>query len=161
MKWFRLSCGVLVCAVSAVLWWLNMSSSPFMDHDLQMQRKYLGSMYDALAPEREEQRVLAEDYWLRYRGVKNDPFWGEKSRLGIQGPADHYRLHGRREGRIYARVIRPKDMELEKKLAELYWQRNPEVARSQIWGRTSSLGILGPRDHYRFRGKRQGLQWGQ
>jgi len=161
MKWLRLSFGVLVCGLSAVLWWLNMINAPSMGHDGQMQRRYLSSMYNTLAPDLKEQRLLAEDYWLRYEGVRNDSFWGENSRLGIKGPADHYRQHGRREGRIYARVFRPKDMELEKELAELYWQRNPDVAMSAIWGRTSSLGILGPRDHNRFHGKRQGLQWGK
>ncbi|BHH85875.1 hypothetical protein LA52FAK_41640 [Desulforhopalus sp. 52FAK] len=161
MKRLRLLSAILVCSLSAGLWLLNMSKSPVIDHDLQMQRKYLNSVYDTLAPDLQEQRILAMDYWLRYPDVRNDSFWGEDSRLGIQGPADHYKHHGRREGRIYARVMRPDDMVLEKELAELYWRRNPDVAGSSIWGREGALGLLGPRDHYRFFGKHQGRKWGK
>jgi hypothetical protein len=118
-------------------------------------------MHDKLAPDLQKERSLAMDYWLRYSDVRHDSFWGEKSRLGIKGPADHYRHHGRREGRIYAAVSRPEDMTLEKELAEAYWQENPDVARSSVWGRQSSLGILGPRDHYRFYGRGQGRTWGK
>ena len=159
MKWFRLFCGLLICSLSAVLWWLNVSKSPLVNHDLQVQREYLNSMYDKLAPDLQEQRLLAIDYWLRYPDIRNDSFWGEKSRLGIRGPADHYHHHGRREGRIYARVFRPVDMVQEERFAEAYWLQNPDIEKSSIWGRQSSLGILGPRDHYRYYGKRQGRKW--
>ena len=161
MKFFRLLCGLTVCLLSAVVWWVNFSQSPMRDHDYKMQRQYVNSMYDKFAPDLQQERVLAIDYWLRYSDVRNDAFWGENSRLGVKGPEDHYRQHGRREGRIYATISRPEDMVLERELAEAYWQQNPDVAKSTIWGRHSSLGILGPRDHYQFYGKRQGRKWGE
>lgn len=161
MKRLRLLCGLTVCLVSVVVWWVNFSQSPMMDHDYKGHRQYVNSMYDKLAPDLQEERVRAIDYWLRYSDVRKHAFWGENSRLGIKGPADHYRHHGRWEGRIFSKVSRPADMVLEKELAEVYWQRNPDVAKSTIWGRQGSLGIFGPRDHYRFYGKRQGRKWGE
>lgn len=161
MKWLRGSCVFMVCTISAVLWGLHLLNSPLIDKERSLQQRYLRAVYRKLAPDLKEQRLLAQDYWLRYPDVKNDSFWGEKSRLGIQGPADHYRQHGRREGRIYARVARPDDMGVEQKLARAYWKRYPDVAKSSLWGENSSLGILGPRDHYRFYGQRQGRRWGE
>lgn len=161
MKWLKLCCAVLVCAISAGLWWAHFLRSPLMNPEQKVQRQYVNTIYEQLAPDLQEQRLLARDYWLRYPDIKNDSFWGEKSRMGIKGPADHYRHHGKREGRIYARVIRPDNQVLEKKLAQAYWERNPDVAKSSIWGKDGTLGILGPRDHYRFYGKRQGRKWGE
>lgn len=161
MKWIRLIAALFVCLSSVMLWWINFSRSPLMDHDRNVQREYLNSMYDELAPDLQNERLLAIDYWLRYPDVRQNDFWGEKSRLGIKGPADHYRHHGHQEGRIYAKVIKPDDMVLERKLAEAYWSRYQDIARSPIWGRDGSLGVLGPRDHYRFYGQREGRKWGQ
>lgn len=161
MKLLRLVVVLIFCSISAGLWGLNFLQSPLYNHEMKLQQKYLSSKYDELAPDLQEQRLLAFDYWQRYPDVRKDSFWGEKSRLGVKGPADHYRHHGRREGRIYARVARPEDEDLESRLAEAYWQRNPDIAKSKIWGRQSSLGILGPRDHYRFYGNRQGRKWGE
>lgn len=159
MKWIRLITAICVCLISVTLWWVNFSRSPLMDHDINMQRQYLNAMHDELAPDLQNERLLAIDYWLRYPDVRKNDFWGEKSRLGIKGPADHYRHHGRREGRIYAKVIKPDDMALERKLAEAYWNRYQDIARSPIWGRDGSLGVLGPRDHYRFYGQGEGRVW--
>lgn len=161
MKYLKLFFVFSICALSVVLWLLNFLQSPLYKREMVEQQKYLNARYDELAPDLQEQRQLALDYWQRYPDVRKDGFWGEKGRLGIKGPADHYRYHGRREGRIFARVARPDDLDLEARLAEAYWKRNSDVAGSDVWGRTSALGILGPRDHYRFLGERQGRRWGE
>jgi hypothetical protein len=159
----RVKAGVvfLVCTLSALLWWLQAVQSPLFDKEARESRKYLQTMHEKLSPDLQEQRQLAVDYWLRYEDVRKHFLWGEKGRLGIKGPADHYRTHGKEEGRIYALIARPDDMAKEERLAKAYWQRNPNVARSKIWGKNSPMGILGPRDHYRFYGMREGLKWGE
>jgi len=161
MRIFKVTFVLIICCISTTLWLVNFLQSPLSNHEFRQQRKYLNAKYDELAPDLQEERILALDYWQRYPDVRKNNYWGENSRLGLRGPADHYRHHGRREGRIYARLSYPEDLVLERKLAEAYWQRNPDVAKSPVWGRESPLGILGARDHYRFCGKREGRKWGE
>lgn len=44
----------------------------------------------------------------------------------------------------------------EKKLAEAYWQRYPDVNLSEYWGPTGPLRIFGPHDHYKQYGQQEG-----
>ncbi len=81
--------------------------------------------------------------------------------MGIWGARDHFLQHGKREGRIFSPVPESDDMVLEKRLAEIYWKRYPEIEKSSIWGRKGELGILGPRDYHTHRGRFQGKVWGK
>ena len=151
----------MICAVSAVIWWVQALQSPFLNEQAQATRKNLQTTFEKTAPELQELRQLASDYWLRYDDVRNHPLWGEGGRFGIKGPLNHYRIHGKKEGRIYAKISRPEDLDSEERLARAYWRRYPAVADSEIWGEKGSLGVLGPRDHYRFFGRKIGHRWGE
>ena len=106
------------------------------------------------------EELLARSYWMRYRDIRLDRHWGETGAMGIAGPRHHYRQHGQREGRIFAPLVIPDDLETEAVLAESYWRRYPEVRDSWVWGEHSALGILGPRDHYLHVGRGLGYLWG-
>lgn len=47
----------------------------------------------------------------------------------------------------------------DRALAEAYWTRYPDVAASPVYGRTSSLGFLGAREHYQRFGHNEGRVW--
>lgn len=53
------------------------------------------------------------------------------------------------------------DMAAEQRLAEAYWQRNPDVAASGYYGRHGRIGIFGAREHWLRHGKREGRHWGE
>lgn len=50
----------------------------------------------------------------------------------------------------------PRDQEQERLLAESYWQRYPDIRLHPYWGENGSLGIHGPRHHYRLHGQGEG-----
>ena len=108
----------------------------------------------------EMQKNLAEAYWLRYDDVRNHHYFGENGVLGITGAQEHFRQYGKKEKRIFARLVIPADLEAEKRYAEFYWARYPDIAASTVWGVHSKLGILGPRDHYIHIGRHEGKIWG-
>lgn len=81
--------------------------------------------------------------------------------MGIWGPRDHFSLHGKREGRIFQPLHAKGDIKDETRMAELYWSRYPEIENNSIWGRNSQLGIRGPWDHYRYRGRFERKIWGK
>ena len=64
------------------------------------------------------EELLARSYWMRYRDIRLDRHWGETGAMGIAGPRHHYRQHGQREGRIFAPLVIPDDLETEAVLAE-------------------------------------------
>lgn len=104
--------------------------------------------------------ALAEAYYLRYPDIASDTFFGRSGPMGIYGAREHYRQYGRSEGRIFGDILKPEDMSAERTFAEAYWERYQDVAKSRVWGRDGNLGILGPRDHFRYIGQRQGKIWG-
>lgn len=53
------------------------------------------------------------------------------------------------------------DMVAEQRLAEAYWQRNPDVAASSHYGRNGKAGVLGAREHWLRHGKSEGRHWGE
>ncbi|PIE58129.1 MAG: hypothetical protein CSA33_04240 [Desulfobulbus propionicus] len=118
-------------------------------------------MGEKVSLELSQEKQLALAYWKRYPDVREHPLWGEQGALGIKGPADHYRHHGRQEGRVFQELITAKDTAREAKLAEAYWSRYPDVAQSPVWGKKSALGVAGPRDHYLLFGQDEGRIWGE
>jgi hypothetical protein len=135
-------------------------NSGILDPAIRAEKQYLDSYIREHSPDLQHQRMLARAYWTRYEDIRTDPYFGEHGPNGIFGARDHYNLHGRREGRVYGPTPTVTDLEREKVLAESYWNRYPDVAESGVWGRKSSLGVLGPRDHYRYVGKYLGNTWG-
>lgn len=155
---------LLVCAaavlIATVLFIEGLYHSPFLDPRRETERKFVNNYVRANTPDAAKERLLAESYWRRYRDVREDTYWGENGPMGIWGPRDHYRQHGRREGRIFRPLAEALDPEAEKILAGAYWDRYPDVRVSPIWGEHSDLGILGPRDHFIHIGKALGRTWG-
>lgn len=149
--------------VSLYLYINNLLHSPIVNPSQQAEKKYLQSFIENNDQRYKEEKLLAEGYWLRYKDVATNRYWGKNGPMGIWGPRDHYQLHGRREGRIFKGVEKPDnlDLNLEKELAELYWSRYPVIEKNSIWGRKSQLGILGPRDYHTHRGCFEGKVWGK
>ena len=147
-------------SLSIILWLHGLLSSQIFNPEIHIPKRKAAALLREGALDRTREMQLARAYWLRYNDVRTDPFFGENGLLGLTGAAEHYRQHGRREGRIYGPVAEVRDPGQEQLLAEAYWQRYPAIAESSIWGRKSALGIRGPRDHYRYIGKYQRLVWG-
>lgn len=151
---------VSVVGISILFWLRGFLNSPFMIPDLKTEKQYLDEYILTNSPDHKREKLLAEAYWMRYQDVKKSTYWGKDGPLSIWGPRDHYKIHGRKEGRIFAPLSYPKNRRLEAELANAYWKRYPDIADSEVWGRNSQLGILGPRDHFKYVGKRQGKVWG-
>lgn len=157
-----LSIGIVstsfLCAV--YLYTAGLLNSPLFNPDEVDAQQYLIEFIHNNSPDIERERLLAEAYWMRYADVRSDRHWGENGPMGIWGPRDHFLLHGKREGRIFQPVIYPEDKESESELAEIYWNRYPDIRRSRAWGEHSALGIFGPRDHYTYIGRFEKRVWG-
>lgn len=151
--------GVLV--LSVIAWLHGLFSSQIFNPEIVAQKRQAAALLRGAKEQRSTEVELARAYWLRYEDIRNHFLFGESGLLGISGASEHYRQHGRHEGRIYGPISDPADPGKERILAEAYWSRYPEVAKSQVWGRKSALGIRGPRDHYRYIGRRQNLIWGE
>ena len=152
---------VSTLVVSLYYYGFGLIHSPVFNSGEQAQKKYLQKFIEDNDQNLQQEKLLAEGYWLRYKDVRQDRYWGENGPTGIWGPRDHYQLHGRREGRIFEPVEQPEDLTLEKELAEIYWKRYPEIEKNSIWGRNSQLGILGPRDYHEHVGRFQNKLWGR
>ncbi len=152
---------ILAVVGSSVFFWLRgFLNSPFLVAELKTEKEYLEKYIVTNSPNNKREKLLAEAYWLRYQDVMKHTYWGKNGPLSIWGPRDHYTIHGRKEGRIFAPLSYPKDLKMEAELARVYWIRYPDIADSAVWGRLSQLGILGPRDHFKYVGQRQGKVWG-
>jgi hypothetical protein len=156
----RLLVTVAVLGISCWLWILGLTGSPVFTPALVEENRYVRQYIQEQAPDYQEVNRLARAYWKRYPDVRNHKYFGKNGPMGIFGAREHFEQHGRREGRIYAPLHVPDDLERERKLAEAYWRRYPAVEQSDIWGRDSELGILGPRDHYQYYGRKHGYSWG-
>jgi hypothetical protein len=147
-------------ALSLILWLHGLLSTQIFDPAVHIPQQKAAALLRDAAAQRADEVQLARDYWLRYSDVRTHAFFGENGPLGISGAKEHFRQHGRREGRIYGLVAEVEDSERERLLAEAYWSRYPDIAASRIWGKASALGIRGPRDHYHYIGRHQKLIWG-
>ena len=147
-------------SLSIILWLQGLLSSQILNPEIHTPRRKAAALLREAATDRTSEMQLARAYLLRYNDIRTDPYFGEDGPLGLTGAVEHYRQHGRREGRIFGPVAEVINPAQERLLAEAYWQRYPDIARSKIWGRESSLGIRGPRDHYRYIGRNQMRVWG-
>ncbi|THB74557.1 MAG: hypothetical protein D6B25_13305 [Desulfobulbaceae bacterium] len=151
---------ILIVTLSLCIWFYGLSESPVRQPEQFNQQQYLNKFLRENAPDFAAERALAEGYWLRYPDIGSNDYFGKNGPMGLYGARDHFEQFGRKEGRIFAPLISEEKGPAEKALAEAYWQRYPAIARSRSWGRSSKLGFLGPRDHYHYIGKAQGLIWG-
>lgn len=156
----RLLVSAAVLISSTVIWGVGLKQSPLFQPEIQKEFLYVKRYKMEHTPDRLAEKILAEAYWLRYPDIRSDGYFGEKGPIGIYGAREHYEQHGKREGRLYAPISIPGDLVREQLLAEAYWLRYPEIARSKVWGRKGTLGILGPRDFYYHYGRFRGHKWG-
>ena len=162
-SWKSVFLGILSLAavgVSLLLWLSGLRHSPLVTPELVAEKQFLKKFIAANSPDLEAERALAHGYWRRYQDIREHRHWGENGPMGIWGARDHYRQHGQREGRIFQPVIEPKNPELERRFAEAYWRRYPDIRHDSIWGEDSHLGFLGPRDYHVNVGRHQGRVWG-
>lgn len=75
--------------------------SPLFDARERDRIALFGALARAKAPPTEDQRTAAEAYWRRYPDVAEDGFFGRQGPMGIRGAFEHYRRHGRPEGRVW------------------------------------------------------------
>ena len=47
------------------------------------------------------ERRLADTYWSRNADVEADSYFGRRGLLGVWGAREHFKRHGRREGRVW------------------------------------------------------------
>lgn len=160
MSWLRPLIVALFCCSSLVAWLVAYLNSPAEIKELAAKKSSINRVLKTGNYDSEKEKLLAEAYWLRYPTLAENSRWGRKGPMGILGPRDHFRNHGRLDGWIWGPVMRPSDMKRETELAHAYWKRYPEIARSKVWGQNSNMGILAPRDHYHYIGRFQGKKWG-
>jgi len=156
----RLLLAAVVLVISIVVWTAGLLNLAPLDPQVRREKRDLSRFIQDNAPDLAQQRMLARAYWKRYEDIRTDDHFGEDGPAGIFGARNHYRQHGKREGRIYGPTPEVADLAAEKLLAEAYWNRYPDIAASVVWGKSSNLGVLGPRDHYRYVGTYEGRIWG-
>jgi hypothetical protein len=159
-KAFSLALSLTAVGVSLLLWFAGLLNSPVIEPELVREEQFLKKFITANSPDLQNERALAHGYWRRYPDIRDHSHWGEKGPMGIWGARHHYRQHGQREGRIFQPVLEPEDPELERRLAEAYWRRYPDIRDHLTWGEDSYLGFLGPRDYHIHVGRQQGRFWG-
>ncbi|NOQ45830.1 MAG: hypothetical protein GQ559_04035 [Desulfobulbaceae bacterium] len=97
----RMAATLIIVVLGFSVWIWGFFHSPAGSRERRMERAYVASNLVTRAPDYEDEKKLAQAYWWRYHDVRKDWLWGEKGTMGVRGPRDHYRLHGRREGRIW------------------------------------------------------------
>lgn len=151
---------VTVLTISCVIWLIGFLQSPLFRPEIHQERLLAEKYSKQKGPDYQAEKILAEAYWQRYPDVINHSYYGKQGPMGIYGAREHYKQHGKPEGRIFAPIFIPDDFAYEQQLAEAYWQRYPDVEKSAIWGRGGTLGILGPRDYYHYFGRHLNHRWG-
>ena len=70
--------------------------SPLLDRELRLR---FDIFTQAEGWNEEEERSLAEIYWTRYADVAAHSYYGRDGTLGVWGAREHFKHHGKREGR--------------------------------------------------------------
>lgn len=93
--------AVAALIAGLLVYWDGARRSPLLDSGEQERRSWLiaqtrGDVRDPL-----EEARLAEAYWSRYPDVAANARFGRHGKLGSAGAREHFRLHGRKEGRVW------------------------------------------------------------
>jgi hypothetical protein len=75
--------------------------SPLLDRDLAERRAWLRLEAAEGGADAAAEAGLAEAYWQRNPDVAADRYFGRGGVLGFFGPREHWKRHGRREGRAW------------------------------------------------------------
>ena len=100
-KWARCALAILLTVAGVFVWLSGVQKSPLLDKEILVERAYARKILFERSSDYDVEKQLAEAYWQRYPDIRKDSVWGEKGNMGIRGPRDHFRIHGKREGRIW------------------------------------------------------------
>lgn len=159
-QYFKPLLSLCLIGIASFFWVRGFLSSPLWSPGLKSEGDIHRETREQNSPDYQQEAILANEYWLRYKDIKEDKYWGKNGPQNIRGPRKHFELFGKKEGRIFGPLPQPEDLQRETQLARAYWQRYPDIAQSTVWGENSQLGILGPRDHFKYLGRSQGKAWG-
>jgi len=95
----RVLIGSAVMLAAIAVYAAGALRSPVWNDKLYAEQQRLQAIRAAENRESAEERALAEAYWERYPDVARSPDYGVDGPLGIHGAREHYRRHGRFEGR--------------------------------------------------------------
>lgn len=96
----KLPATIFILLASLILWLLGLLNSPLTGPDAGSVTAPAERVMDDSA-QAEQRRRLAEDYWTRYPDIGGHHYFGKDGPLGINGAWEHYRQHGRHEGRTF------------------------------------------------------------
>lgn len=96
----KLLLSALIVLVSVGFWLLGLFNSSILDPDGRPAVPPTQSTA-ADSTQAEQLQRLAETYWNRYPDIRKHHYFGENGPMGINGAWQHYRQHGRHEGRIF------------------------------------------------------------
>lgn len=100
-KWARYTLAILLTVACVFFWLTGVQESPLLHKEMLVEQENSRKILFEQGPDYKVEKQLAEAYWARYPDIRKDGVWGEKSSMGIRGPRDHFRIHGKREGRIW------------------------------------------------------------
>ncbi len=98
-KWARYALAIFLTVATVFFWLAGVQKSPLLHKEILVERAYARKILFEQTPDYEVEKQLAEAYWQRYPDIRKDRVWGEKGSMGMRGPRDHFRIHGKQEGR--------------------------------------------------------------
>lgn len=101
---------IIALTISIVLWGRGLFDSPVFMPEKYEEQHHRRNLVKEEDPDYREEKVCAEAYWQRYPDIEKNDYFGREGPLGIAGPWEHYTLYGRREGRIWAPIIKADDV---------------------------------------------------
>ncbi len=102
----RLWMSVGVMAAALGIYAHGAFNSPLLDATLAQHEAYRQNVLATEGVDQDREKALAQAYWRRYGDVRADPYFGENGQLGVVGAREHYKRHGRREGRIWPELTK-------------------------------------------------------
>lgn len=95
LKWV----GGLTMVLAMVVWAVGAVHSPYLSSSQADARHYLRTEARNADVDRTRVSRFAAAYWEAYPDVRQDRYFGPNGPLGIHGALEHFRRHGRQEGR--------------------------------------------------------------
>jgi len=88
-------------ALALVVFAVGAWDSPLFNQESRARVEVLNRFARAEYLDEGQEKIIATSYWSHYTDVAADPFFGREGRLGIWGAREHFKRHGKREGRVW------------------------------------------------------------